>query len=99
MTKPMIFTRGMFVGMVIIALALLVALIGLWTLNKHLNDQQDRADDLSRQNAALIARDNKTLTEVCRLATGLSLTQPNLDPQFLRTLNEIIGELPRRCFP
>lgn len=89
----------MFVGIVVVGLGMIAALIGLWQLNTQLHDQQSRTRHLVRQNAALIDRDTRTLTVVCKIATGLALNQPNLDPHFLRILNEVIGELPTRCFP
>lgn len=92
MTKPMVFTRGMFLGQIVIACGLIAAVLWIALINGHLHNQQ-------KVDAELLKRNTHTITLVCKLATGLSLNQPNLDPHFLRILNDIVGELPQRCFP
>ncbi len=85
MRKKLLITRGALVGLLVCAAGLLAAVVWIWILSGRLSDQVD---------------ENKhTLTLVCKLTTGLALNQPNLDPQFLRVLNQVIGELPSKCFP
>ena len=60
--------------------------------------QQHRTDELAKKNAALVAADARMGTNLCKLATALALYQPNLDPEVVRTINDVIGHLPPRCF-
>jgi len=84
-------TRGALIGFVISWVALIVAIGWLFDLTFALHDQQRQTHDLAKANA-------HTVNLVCKLATGLALNTPKLDARFLHILNDILEELPERCF-
>ncbi len=90
--KRIVITRGALIGILVCAAGLIVAVIWVAVLNGRLHDQQ-------RKDQSLLQNNQHTLTLVCKLTTGLALNQPDLDPRFLRILDDIIGDLPARCFP
>ncbi len=92
MMKRLVITRGAMIGIFVCGLGLIAAVIWIALLNGQLHDQQNRDNDLLHKN-------QHTLTLVCKLTTGMALNQPDLDPRFLRILDDIIGDLPPRCFP
>ncbi len=92
MMKRLVITRGAMIGIFVCGLGLIAAVIWIALLNGQLHDQQ-------RKDQSLLRNNQHTLTLVCKLTTGLALNQPNLDPQFLHILDDIINDLPPRCFP